>query len=73
MVHKLYSNLVSQFVDQFIEQVHEIHVIMDETPSNKQTISKKIVDLRKLVTSIMISYEKLYGPIEEKSEEEEKE
>jgi hypothetical protein len=46
---------------------------MDETPSNKQTISKKIVDLRKLVTSIMISYEKLYGPIEEKSEEEEKE
>ncbi|MHA2334083.1 MAG: DUF2341 domain-containing protein [Candidatus Hodarchaeales archaeon] len=69
LVHKLYGNLVFQFVDQLTSLVHEIHVIMNTRPSEKEVIAHKTVELRKLVTSILLSYEKMYGPIEEEEEE----
>ncbi|MFW9992573.1 MAG: DUF2341 domain-containing protein [Candidatus Odinarchaeota archaeon] len=70
LVHKLYGSLVFQFVDQLIDQVHEIHIKMDKQPSEKKSIANEVIELRKLVTSILLSYEKLYGVVEEGDEEE---
>jgi hypothetical protein len=69
LVHKLYASLISQFVDQFTDLVHEIHVLMNKTPEQKETIADKVLQLRKLVSAIIISYEEMYGPVEELEEE----
>jgi hypothetical protein len=71
LVHKIYSELILQFIGKFADQVHEIHVIMDKSPEKKEEITKRIVDLRKLVSSILLSYESMYGPVEDLDEEQE--
>ncbi|MFX0063804.1 MAG: DUF2341 domain-containing protein [Candidatus Hermodarchaeota archaeon] len=72
LVHKLYASLISQFLDQFTDLVHEIHVLMNKTPEQKQTIADKVVELRKLVSAIILAYEEMYGPVEELEEETQK-
>ena len=69
LVHKLYASLISQFLDQFMDLVHEIHVLMDKTPEQKENIAAKVVQLRKLVSAIILAYEEMYGPVEELDEE----
>ncbi|MHA2332892.1 MAG: DUF2341 domain-containing protein [Candidatus Hodarchaeales archaeon] len=69
LVYKTYSELLLQFLGRFSEIVHDIHVIMDKSPEKKEEITKRIVDLRRLVSSILLSYESMYGPVEESEEE----
>jgi hypothetical protein len=71
LVHKTYSELLLQFLGKFSEIVHEIHVIMDKDPEKKEEITKRIVELRRLVSSIILSYESMYGPVEDLDEEQE--
>ncbi|MHA2330709.1 MAG: hypothetical protein ACXAEU_01675, partial [Candidatus Hodarchaeales archaeon] len=70
LVYKTYSELLLQFLGKFSEIVHEIHVIMNKSPEEKEEITKRIIELRRLVTSILLSYENMYGAIGEESEEE---
>jgi hypothetical protein len=70
LVYKTYSELLLQFLGKFSEQVHEIHVMMDKNPENKEEINIKINNLRRLVSSILLSYESMYGPAGESEEDE---
>ncbi|MHA2335106.1 MAG: hypothetical protein ACXAEU_23960, partial [Candidatus Hodarchaeales archaeon] len=70
LVYKTYSELLLQFLGKFSERVHEIHVLMDKNPDNKEEITNNINNLRRLVSSILLSYESMYGAINEESEEE---
>ncbi|MFX1537279.1 MAG: hypothetical protein ACFFDI_23985, partial [Promethearchaeota archaeon] len=69
LIHRLYTPLITQFVDQFGDLVHEIHVLMDKSPEQKETIQYKVVQLRRLVSAIILVYEEMYGPVEELEEE----
>jgi hypothetical protein len=65
LIHKPYDLLISQFVDSFKDIIRDIHEIMDKNPSEKENIAKIIIKLRKLVTSIILAYEKIYGSVED--------
>ncbi|MFW9915457.1 MAG: DUF2341 domain-containing protein [Candidatus Thorarchaeota archaeon] len=56
--------LVSQFVDHFSQKVHEIHAVMDKSPSRRDTLLEMIIDLRMQISYIILSYERLYGTTE---------
>jgi hypothetical protein len=68
LVDKTYESLVSQFIDKFNDKVHEIHVLMDEKPSEKEkvaeNVAEKVVNLRKEITSIILAYESIYGLVD---------
>ena len=64
LIHKNVSDLISQFIDKFQSNIHEIHVLMDKQPDEKDLITKKIKELRLFLSKIVISYEKLYGTTE---------
>ncbi|MHA2204087.1 MAG: hypothetical protein ACW991_10400, partial [Candidatus Hodarchaeales archaeon] len=69
LVHQDLFPLVNQFLDEIQVKVHAIHILMDKDPSNKDKIRRKVVGLRKYVTSIILSYEQIYGTTELVSEE----
>ncbi|MFW9996311.1 MAG: hypothetical protein ACFFD4_29990 [Candidatus Odinarchaeota archaeon] len=71
LVQKLYGDMVIQFREQFEEIIHQIHIKMNQTPDAKQSITERVIALRRLVTKILIAYENMYGPIEEEGKEEE--
>ncbi|MFX0066513.1 MAG: hypothetical protein ACFFC7_30520 [Candidatus Hermodarchaeota archaeon] len=70
VVHKPYNDLVSQFIKQLIDPVHEIHILMDKSPSEKDVITNRIVELRRLITSIILAYEDMYGSVKASEDEE---
>ncbi|MHA2334305.1 MAG: hypothetical protein ACXAEU_19915, partial [Candidatus Hodarchaeales archaeon] len=70
LAQKTYSKLIIQFTEKFEDQVHDIHVTMNEKPKGLDEITEKVVALRNFVTKMVLSYENLYGPYEEESEEE---
>ncbi|MHA2497580.1 MAG: hypothetical protein ACXAEI_19090, partial [Candidatus Hodarchaeales archaeon] len=61
--------LVSQFVDHFFQKVHEIHVVMDKSPSRRDKLLEMITDLRMQISYVVLSYERLYGTTELLAEE----
>ncbi|MFX1513316.1 MAG: hypothetical protein ACFFCQ_12080, partial [Promethearchaeota archaeon] len=65
LVRKPYDSLIPHFHEFYSAIVHEIHVRMDQSPSEKDQIAKDIIEIRKLITSIIISYEKIYGSVED--------
>jgi hypothetical protein len=69
LVHSTYLSLISQFSDEFSDIVHEIHILMDKSPEKKESIANKVIEIRKKITSIVLTYEKLYGPVEASEEE----
>jgi hypothetical protein len=64
LIHKEVFPLVNQFQEEIQREVHNIHVIMDKEPSNKNKIRTEVLGLRKFVSSIIISYEDIYGTTE---------
>ncbi|MFW9995303.1 MAG: hypothetical protein ACFFD4_24920 [Candidatus Odinarchaeota archaeon] len=65
LVHEEYFSFIFQFIDRFKNAVHDIHVLMDKSPSEKEKLISKIRELRRFVTSIILSYENMYGSIED--------
>ena len=61
--------LVNQFLDEIQVKIHKIHLLMDKEPSEKEKIRKKVFEIRKFVSSITLSYERIYGTTELISEE----
>ncbi|MHA2247743.1 MAG: hypothetical protein ACXADY_22540, partial [Candidatus Hodarchaeales archaeon] len=64
LIHKDLFPLVNQFLNEIQREVHNIHITMDKEPSNKDKIRKEVLELRKYVSSIIISYENIYETTE---------
>ncbi|UCG00869.1 MAG: DUF2341 domain-containing protein [Candidatus Heimdallarchaeota archaeon] len=64
LVHKDLFPLVNQFQDEIQREVHALHLLMDKDPSNKNEIRRRVSELRKYVSAIIISYEDIYGTTE---------
>ncbi|MHA2028888.1 MAG: hypothetical protein ACW99Q_05815 [Candidatus Kariarchaeaceae archaeon] len=56
--------LVSQFTNQFAEIVNKVHKIMDIDPNAKEKVQKEIIELRYLVSRIVLSYVDIYDTTE---------
>ncbi|MFX1285665.1 MAG: hypothetical protein ACFFB5_18640 [Promethearchaeota archaeon] len=70
LIHKNVFPLLNQFQDEIQDQVHSFHVIMDKDPSKKEKIQKSAFEIRKFVSTIVLSYQNIYGTTELLGEEE---
>jgi hypothetical protein len=64
IIHQDLFPLVQSFQKAIHRQVHTLHVHMDKKPDEKDTIRNLVMDLRKYVSSIVLSYERIYGTTE---------
>ncbi len=69
LVYKPYSDLITHFVKSFSDLVHDIHVLMDKKPNQKEIIEKRLLLLRRVVSAIIMAYEDIYGAVEALEEE----
>ncbi|MHA2294572.1 MAG: hypothetical protein ACXAEU_22355 [Candidatus Hodarchaeales archaeon] len=53
--------LVNQFTKRVKEKVHEIHVLMDKHEDDKDKLMLALLDLRKLISFIVLSYNRTYS------------
>ncbi|MFX0170679.1 MAG: DUF2341 domain-containing protein [Candidatus Hodarchaeota archaeon] len=61
LIHKDMFPLIDSFKEEIQKYVHEIHVLMNQKDVDKQLIQQKVTDLRKSTSSIILSYEEIYG------------
>ena len=64
IVHQDLFPLVQSFQKVIQHKIHKLHVLMDKKPDNKEEIRKQVFGLRKYVSSIILSYERIYGTTE---------
>jgi hypothetical protein len=64
IIHQDIFPLVQSFQKVIQRQVHGLHVHMDKNPDDKVTIRKQVLKIRKYVSSIILSYERIYGTTE---------
>jgi hypothetical protein len=64
LVHQGVFPVVDSFKEELKEKVHTIHMLMNEENSDKDNIQSEILVLRKYVSSIVLSYELIYGTTE---------
>ncbi|UCG00673.1 MAG: hypothetical protein JSW11_13765, partial [Candidatus Heimdallarchaeota archaeon] len=69
LVHQELFPLVESFKEEIKGKIHAIHKLMDNEDSDKNKIRSKVFKLRQLVSSIVLSYEKIYGTTELITEE----
>ncbi|MFX0123637.1 MAG: hypothetical protein ACFFAE_08340, partial [Candidatus Hodarchaeota archaeon] len=64
IIHQDIFPLVQSFQKVIQHKIHELHVHMDKKPDDKDAIRKQVYELRKYVSSIILSYETIYGTTE---------
>jgi hypothetical protein len=64
IIHQDLFPLVQSFQKVIQRQIHKLHLHMDRKPDEKDTIRKQVLDLRKYVSSIILSYERIYSTTE---------
>jgi hypothetical protein len=64
LVHQDVFPLVESFKEEIKGKVHEIHLLMNKKDSDKKKIRTKVMVLRKFVSSVVLSYERIYGTTE---------
>jgi hypothetical protein len=64
VVHQEVFPLVESFKEEIKGKVHKIHKLMNKVDSDKNKILSKIFTLRKFVSSVVMSYERIYGTTE---------
>jgi len=64
LIHQEVFPLVESFKEEIKGKVHKIHVLMNEKNSDKNTIRNKVILLRKFVSAVVLSYERIYGTTE---------
>ncbi|MHA2324968.1 MAG: hypothetical protein ACXACB_06195, partial [Promethearchaeota archaeon] len=72
LVHQDLFPLVQSFQRSIQQKTHEIHRNMNDESTEKAVIRQQIVDLRKYISSIILSYKSIYGTtdlLEEDSQE----
>jgi hypothetical protein len=70
LIHRDIFPLVQAFQKQIQRLVHSLHLHMDKKPEEKVVIRNKVIQLRKFISQIIVSYKQLYGTIELIDEEE---
>ncbi|MFX0064713.1 MAG: hypothetical protein ACFFC7_21275, partial [Candidatus Hermodarchaeota archaeon] len=65
VIHKPFDALVTKFADAYANDVHQIHMLMNQGASEKEQIANIVVNIRKTITAIILAYEELYGSVEE--------
>jgi hypothetical protein len=61
LIYQPFEKIISQFLEKISPLVHEIHLIMDKTPEEKDIIDAKVQSLRKQISAIILAYKNLYG------------
>ncbi|MHA1991097.1 MAG: hypothetical protein ACW98A_09055, partial [Candidatus Hodarchaeales archaeon] len=61
LVHKPLDVILTHFLEVINPFISEIHSIMDKTPERKEEIELRTINLRKFLTRIILSYQKIYG------------
>ncbi|MHA2027924.1 MAG: hypothetical protein ACW99F_03935, partial [Candidatus Hodarchaeales archaeon] len=56
--------LVSQFISQFKDIIKSIHTILDIDPKSKDKVQREIINLRYLISKVVLSYVDIYGTTE---------
>jgi hypothetical protein len=69
LVHQDLFPLVQSFQRSFQQKTHEIHRNMNDESTEKAVIRQQILDLRKYISSIILSYKNIYGTTELLEEE----
>jgi hypothetical protein len=69
LIHKDLFKLINQFLDEIQVKVHQIHLLMDKSPLEKDQIRAAVSGVRKYVSQIILSYQNLYGTTELVEEE----
>ncbi|MHA2247834.1 MAG: hypothetical protein ACXADY_23005 [Candidatus Hodarchaeales archaeon] len=64
LVHRGLFPLVNQFADEIQVKIHELHILMNKLTTQKEEIQKEVFKLRKYVSFIVLSYERIYGTTE---------
>ncbi|MHA2225247.1 MAG: hypothetical protein ACXAC8_08585, partial [Candidatus Hodarchaeales archaeon] len=64
IIHQDLFPLVHSFLKEIKRKVHELHLSMDKDPSAKDNIKNKVVEIRKFVSKIVLSYASIYGTTE---------
>ena len=69
LVHQDLFPLVQSFQKSIQQKTHKIHLSMDDEGTEKLVIQQAILDLRKFVSYIILSYKNIYGTTELLEEE----
>jgi len=64
LIHQEVFPLVESFKEEIKGKIHSIHKLMNKEDSDKNIIRSKIFSLRKFVSSVVMSYERIYGTTE---------
>jgi hypothetical protein len=64
IIHQDLFPLVHSFLNEIKRKVHDLHLSMDKDPSAKDKITNKVVEIRKFVSKIVLSYASIYGTTE---------
>ena len=57
-------DLVYQFQEEVKNQVHDLHELMKIKDTSKEKLKGKIIEIRKYISRIILSYESIYGTTE---------
>jgi hypothetical protein len=61
LVHTELFPLVNQFLDEIQAEIHLIHLLMNDHSQGNEKVKKKVFSLRKFVSRIVLTYERIYG------------
>jgi hypothetical protein len=61
LVHTELFPLVNQFLDEVQAEIHQIHLLMNDASQGNEKVKKKVITLRKFVSRIVLTYERIYG------------
>jgi hypothetical protein len=69
LVHQDVFPVADSFKEELKGKIQEIHILMNNESSEKNKIHNKVLGVRKFISSIILSYEKIYGTTELITEE----
>ncbi|MHA2156717.1 MAG: hypothetical protein ACXABU_15340, partial [Candidatus Hodarchaeales archaeon] len=69
LIHSELFPLVNQFLNEIQIEVHEIHLLMNDQTQGNDLVKEKVVKIRKYISHIILTYERIYGTTELISEE----
>ncbi|MHA2216427.1 MAG: InlB B-repeat-containing protein [Candidatus Hodarchaeales archaeon] len=53
--------LVNQFLNEIQIEIHEIHLLMNDQTQGNDLVKEKVVKIRKFISQIILTYERIYG------------
>ena len=60
LIYPTYFSIVNQFIDNIVDQIKIIHKLLDSKPEDKRAPLLNMINIRELITKIILSYLMLY-------------